>query len=227
MTTLGGAVALEEVHHVTVAVGEHLDLDVAARLDVLLDDHGVVAEGRAGLASGGGDRVGVLTLAADDPHPLATATGSGLDEHREVEARRIGLQVVGRDDGDPGGHGDLTGVVLAAHLLHHLGAGADEDDPGVLEGPREGGALGEEAVAGMDRVRPRRPGGPDDRVDVEVGLDRDGLVGVVHVGRGAVEPEWTAIVWIPMARADRMIRHAISPRLAIRSLAIIHILQTP
>ena len=47
MAALGGAVALEEVHDVAVAVAEHLDLDVPAVLDVLLDQHGVVAERRA------------------------------------------------------------------------------------------------------------------------------------------------------------------------------------
>ena len=41
--------------HVAVGVGDDLDLDVAAVLDVLLDQHGVVAERRRGLALRGGD----------------------------------------------------------------------------------------------------------------------------------------------------------------------------
>ena len=47
VAALGRAVALEEVDDVAVGVGEDLHLDVAAGLDVLLDQHGVVAEGAA------------------------------------------------------------------------------------------------------------------------------------------------------------------------------------
>jgi hypothetical protein len=35
-----------------------------------------------------------------------------------------------------------------------LGGRADEDDPGLLAGAREGGVLGQEAVAGVDASAP-------------------------------------------------------------------------
>ena len=44
MPTLQRAVALEEMHDVAVRVREHLDLDMARRGDILLDQHAVVAE---------------------------------------------------------------------------------------------------------------------------------------------------------------------------------------
>ena len=187
MAALGGAVALEEVDHVAVAVGEHLHLDVATGLDVLLHEHGVVAEGSLRLASRGGEGLGVLVGSAHDAHALAATAGGGLDQDREVEGRGIRLHVVRRDHGDSRFHRDLAGRVLAAHLLHHAGARTDQRDAGVLHGLREGGALGEEAVAGVDRVGSRRLRGTDDRLDVEVGADRHRLVGVVHVRRGAVD----------------------------------------
>ena len=57
VAALRGAVALEEVHDVAVVVGEHLHLDVAAALDVLLDQDRVVAEGAGGLAARGRHRL--------------------------------------------------------------------------------------------------------------------------------------------------------------------------
>ena len=46
MPALHRAVALEQVHAVAVRVGEHLDLDVARRDQVFLEQHAVVAEAR-------------------------------------------------------------------------------------------------------------------------------------------------------------------------------------
>ncbi len=170
-----------------VVVGQHLDLDVAAALDVLLDQQGVVAEGRLRLAPGGGHGVGVLPDGADHAHPLAAAAGRGLDEHGEGEGRGVVGHGVRRDDRYAGGHRDLAGVVLATHLLHHRGGGADQGDAGVLEGLREGAALGEEAVAGVHGLRAGGPGGGDHLVDVEVGADPHGLRGGADVRRGGVE----------------------------------------
>ena len=98
VAALGRAVTLVEVHHVAVVVGEDLHLDVAAVLDVLLDQDRVVAERREGLALGGGDRLVVVLGSADDAHPLAAAAGRGLDEHREGgvlpgRARRVRRRV--------------------------------------------------------------------------------------------------------------------------------------
>ena len=168
---LGRAVPLVEVHDVAVAVGEDLHLDVAAVLDVLLDEHGVVAERRQRLALGGGDRLVEVLGPADDAHALAAATGRCLHEHGERRAVALG------HDGDARPDGDLAGGVLATHLVHHGGRGSHEADLGLLERLGEGGALGEEAVprvhgVGVDRLR-----GGDDRPDVEVAADVDRVVG--------------------------------------------------
>ena len=75
------AIALVEVDHVAVRVGENLDLDVPGPRDRLLHKDGAIAEGGERLASAtveGLDHGGWLIHEA---HPAATATGGGLQHH--------------------------------------------------------------------------------------------------------------------------------------------------
>jgi hypothetical protein len=187
---LGRAVALEEVDDVAVGVGQHLDLDVPAALDVLLHQDGVVTEGGERLPLGRRDGLAELLGGAHDAHPLAPAAGRGLDEHRIVGGQdrtgvRHGPGVGDRrpagHDGDAGGDGDLAGGVLAAHLLHDRRRRPHQADPRRLDLSGEGGALGEEAVARVDRVGTGLAGRGDHRLDVEVARDPHRLVGRVHV----------------------------------------------
>ena len=71
MAALDRAVALAEVDHVAVRVGEHLHLDVARILDEPLDVHGRVGEVLLALPRRG--REGALRLVgrADELHALA------------------------------------------------------------------------------------------------------------------------------------------------------------
>ncbi len=185
--SLGGAVALPQVQHGAVAVADHLDLEVAPGLDVLLDQHGVVAERARRLPARGGDRLGELRRGPADPHALAAAAGGRLDQDRVVEGRRILVEGVRRHDRHARRDGDLAGRVLAAHLLHHRGAGPGQGDALVLERGREGRPLGEEAVAGVHDVGARAQGGVDHGPDVEVRRHAHRRVGRAHVRRGRVE----------------------------------------
>ena len=78
---------------------------------------------------------------------------------------------------------------LVAEQADHVRRGADELDVARLADFGEVGALGQEAVAGMDRVGAGDFGGADDRRHVEVALgaarraDADVLVGEAHVQR--------------------------------------------
>jgi hypothetical protein len=144
---------------------------VAAVLDVLLDEHGVVAERRQRLALGAATASSKSSARRTIAHALAAATGRGLHEHREGRAVALG------HDGDARADGDLAGGVLAAHLVHHGGRGSHEADLGLLERLRERGALGQEAVPRVHGVGVDRPCGGDDRPDVEVATDVDRVVG--------------------------------------------------
>jgi hypothetical protein len=184
VAALGRAVALEEVDDVPVRVGEHLHLDVPAVLDVLLDQDRVVAERGGGLALRGGHRGVVLPGGADDAHALAAPAGGGLDQHGEVH---VACRAPPWHHRHARGDCDLPGGVLAPHLLHDRGGRADQLEAGRLDGARELGALGEEAVPGVDRVGVGGPGGGDHLVDREVAADPDGVVGLAHVRRLPVE----------------------------------------
>ena len=82
MAALQRAVALEQMHHVAVAVGKHLDLDMARREDVFLHQHARITEGVLRLALGALQRRIEIGRLLDAPHALAAAAGNRLDQHR-------------------------------------------------------------------------------------------------------------------------------------------------
>ena len=172
VAALHRAVALPERQHGPVGVGEELDLDVARTLDVALAEDRAVAEGRLRLPRSGLERLLELVRLAHDPHPAAAASGRRLDEEREADLRRL----AGGHDGHPRLQGDPLRRELVAALAKRLRGRADPGQPGRVHCGREVGVLGEEAVAGMDRVG----AGLLRRADVlrgeEVALDLDRLV---------------------------------------------------
>ena len=208
---LDRAVAVAGRHH-GPAVGDDLDLDVAGVLDQPLGVDGSVPERGQGLAGTGRQRELDLGLGADQPHAAPAAARHGLEHHRTVlleegpgagqvdwprpgQHRHLGL----------GGHG--AGLRLVPKGFQRVRRGTDEGDLRRRAGPGEGGVLGQEAVAGMDRVAPGRPRRRDHAVDVEIGfrpraVQRHGLVGGRDMGRRRV--------------VLRMDRHARDPQVGRR-----------
>ena len=201
VAALDRAVALAEVDHVAVRVGEHLDLDVARVLEVALEVDAVVGEELLALA--GGALEGLLEVVGRhrDAEALAAAAARRLAGDRVADllgllARRLDVRGrlgrAGHDRHAGLGH-DLARPRLRAHRLDRLRRRADEDDAGLGAGAGEVGVLGEEAVAGMDRLGAGLLGGLDDLLDVQVALgrhrraDQEGLVGLAHVRRVAVD----------------------------------------
>ena len=78
MAALDRAVALAEVDHVALRVGEHLDLDVAGVLEVALDVDARVGEELLALARGALERLLELVLGQRDPEALAAAAAGRL-----------------------------------------------------------------------------------------------------------------------------------------------------
>ena len=178
-------------------VAEHLNFDMARVDDEFLDEHPIVAERGLRLGFGAGEAFGDLLPGMGDAHALAAAARRGLDHDGIADLVGDPSGVLGRFDhaeiaGDGrhlGGVGEFLRLDLVAHRFDRARVRADEDDPRVGERLRERRALGEEAVAGMHRLRARLLGGGDDLLDHEIGLgrrgrpDRDRLVGHFDVQR--------------------------------------------
>src|SRR6185369_12421152 len=88
MATLQGAVALAQVHDVTVVVGEYLDLDVTRLLEELLHVDLGIAESRECLALRNHDGVQQRRIAVHDPHAAAAAAAGSLDDYRIAQRVR-------------------------------------------------------------------------------------------------------------------------------------------
>ena len=177
--------------HVAVLVRDDLRLDVAGLVQVLLHEALAATEGGDGLTSGGLEQLGNLLDGVRDLHAATATTEGGLDGHRNAELLGERHDLVGVLDRVLGarGHrrlsalGDVAGGDLVTQVADRLRRGTDPDQPGVDHGLREIGVLGEEAVAGVDRVRAGLGGGVEDLVEHQVRLGRgltaqgEGLVG--------------------------------------------------
>src|SRR5205814_3421662 len=80
--TLHRAIALPEMDHILVPVGEHLHLDVSRVLEVLFQIDRVVAESRPGLGPSDADRALESGFSVNDTHAASAAPASGLHDHR-------------------------------------------------------------------------------------------------------------------------------------------------
>ena len=182
------------------AVAGHLHLDVAGGLQQAFGVDGADAEGGLGLAAGGGEGGGDLLAAAHHPHAPAAAAGDGLDHHRRPggelveeggQLRFVDGPLRAGNHGNPGADGQQPGPGLVAEGVEGFGGRADEQQSGLGAGPGEGGALGQEAVAGVDGVAAAGAGGGDHPGNVEIGLgaghaQRQGPVGRLDVQAGLI-----------------------------------------
>jgi hypothetical protein len=147
-----------------------------------------IAEGVQRLALAGGQRGAEVLRAVDPAHALAAAAGAGLDQHRIAdlggtlgqEVRLLAIAVVaGRQRHAGLGHQRLGGR-LAAHRADRAGRRA---------GLGEVLVLGQEAVAGVNRLRAGGAGRLQDAVAAQIALargsraDADRLVGQPHMAR--------------------------------------------
>ncbi len=197
---LQAALALAEVHHVAVRIGQHLYFDVPRPGDEALDEQRVVAESRPRLPARGGDLVVQAGLVVDQPHALAAAARGGLEQHRESDLDRgrvqvgvghVGLAAAGHHRYTGRGH-RLLGADLVAHRLDRAGRRADERDARLRARLGEARILGEEPVAGVDRLGTGAARGVQDALAVQVALARrarsdvDRRIGLDHMPRVAV-----------------------------------------
>ncbi len=184
VAALDRTVALAEVDALAVGIEEHLHLDVSRALHVPLEHQPVVAERCGRLAPSSRQRVVEPVEVADDPHALAPAPGSGLDEKRQADRGSgllegtVGLVVAvvtGHDRNVEAG-GQPASCRLVAHRPDRRRRGTDPADAGRDDRFRERGVLGQEPEPRVERVGAGRPRGLDDRLRVEQ-VESAGAVG--------------------------------------------------
>ncbi len=200
MAALQRAVALVQMDRVAVRIGEHLHFDVAGRRDIFLDQHAVVAERILGLALGcfqPGLEIGMLV---DAPHPLAAATGDGLDQHRIAdlislllkEGRLLPIAVIARHHRHPGPLHQRLGAAFQSHGADRVRRRTDEDQAGLRTRLGELGVLRKKSVARMHTLRAGLPCHLDQLVDAKIAFgrcrrpDRISLVALPDVKRAGV-----------------------------------------
>src|SRR5579884_2279128 len=88
MTALDAALAFAETDHVPVGVRQHLELDVAGMLDVLLHVQIAIAEGCGSFTLRGAKERRQLLAGAHDAHPPPTTAGRGFDDDRKPDLLR-------------------------------------------------------------------------------------------------------------------------------------------
>ena len=180
VAALQRAVAGGDDDDVAVLVGQALGLDVAGLVEELLDQALAATEGGDRLAHRGLVGVGDLLERAGDLEAATAAAEDRLDRDRQAVGLGERDDLVGVVDRVLGAGrercvgavGDVLGLGLVAQRLDGGRRGTDPDQPGVDDGLGEVGVLGEEAVAGVDRVGTGLLGDRDDLGDVEVRLRR-------------------------------------------------------
>ena len=122
--------------------------------------------------------------------PIRSASATiDVELVRPVDGRRLEGP---RHGGDADRAGRPAGMELVAEGIDRPRRRADEGEPGVLDGLREGRPLRQEAIARVDRLGAGVEGGLDDGVDPQVALGRrrraeaDRDVGQPDVGRRGV-----------------------------------------
>ena len=200
VAALQGTIALAEMHHVAMRVGQHLQFDVARAVEVLFQIHAVVAEGRLRLAARHTPGFLELIGRARHLHAAPAAARGRLDQHGVLHlfgdrARFLeGLERAGgaRHQRHIQPPHRILRRDLVAHHADMVGRGADELQPMRLDHLGEARVLAQESVAGMHRVGAGDGRGRQDGGDVEVGIarrrraDADALIGQAHMHRGGV-----------------------------------------
>ena len=109
MPALGGAIALPQVHHVAVMVGQHLHLDVPRMLDVLFQVDAAVAKGGLGLTRRLRDCRLQRQIVQGHPHAATATAGAGFDQHGKTNLVRHAhrFRFVGDQPRAAGHHGHV------------------------------------------------------------------------------------------------------------------------
>ena len=201
MPSLHRTIPLEEVHDISMLIGQDLNLHMLGTLDEAFQKKGAIAEGSLRLASGLGQLLFQILGGTDDPHsPASPAKGSlGNQGESQLRSRLQGRLPFLNGLVGSGNHrnsrlpGEATGSQLVSQQLQQTGCRPHEGDVCLPASLGELRVLGQEPVTRMDGVHLLVPGDRQNALDVQIGLHRTlvfgkgiGLVGLETVQADAV-----------------------------------------
>ena len=143
-----------QVDVVTVCISKYLHLNMAWSLDVLLNQHVIVAEALHGLPLGSIQLVDELFFAVDDAHAFATTSKNSLEHDWESNLVRFCQQVLGvlivavvaLQNWHACGYHDLLRFALRPHFANSVRWWAYERQALALEHLDEVSVFGEESI---------------------------------------------------------------------------------
>jgi hypothetical protein len=129
-----------------------------------------------------------LVGVVDADHAASAPAGGGLEQDRVADLGGDGERCIGRlrrvrtgPGGHPGGAGDAPRLDLVAAAPDRVGRRSDEHQAVRRARLGEGGALGQEAVPGVDRVALGEQCAGDDLLDAQIALGGARRPDVDHV----------------------------------------------
>ena len=203
VAALQRAIALAQMHHVAVLVGQNLHFDVLGLDQELFNEDIFVAEGFLSFVLDQLELATHIFLGVAAAHTAATAAGSGLQDDGEAVADGLlnsfigALQRLGRagDDGYIAGQcGGLCGQ-LVAHLTQNMRGRTDKLDAVLFAGTGEVGVFGQEAIAGMDGIDATALGQVDDGGNVQISA-QGGLIFTNQISLVGLGAELAAGVFV-------------------------------
>ena len=179
---------------------------------------------------GGVEGLCELAVVGAASHPDAAASGGALEHHRVADTFgcferfiEIGKKTRAGQERQIALLGERASHVLETEIAHLRRRRADEGDPRRLASFGEIGILAEKAVSGMDGLGAGAPRCIEDLFDVEVALgcgrrpEQHRFIGAADVRGVRVRLGVDVTGEMPILRSVRKMRHAIAPRLAMRT----------
>jgi len=178
VAALDRAVALAEMDHMPMLIGEQLNLDMARVFDEAFEVDPVIAKASHGFSPGGLESTRQVLVAQGNAHATSTAAGGGLDHDRitDLAGRLQGIGDIGHDA--MGAWNDryarfdrrLARRRLVAHFFDHDIGRADEFDAALGAHPGERSVFRQKAEARMDRIAAGDRGCRQDGLGIEVAV---------------------------------------------------------
>ena len=180
VTALHGAVALMQMQHGAVFIGQNLHFDVLGLADEFFEEDRTIAESAFRLGLGFIEQFFEVFGLTHDAHAATTTPESRFDDEREADLLRRGdgflaithWLVRAFEDRHLDSAGYFACRRFIAHHVEDLRLRSDEDDPRVRTSLRKLGILRQEAVTGMNRIHALFLRQSDDAFDVQISSKR-------------------------------------------------------